>query len=417
MNDSNFSNQSEAFPPEFYNDLALIQWIETNPDYADLVKEVDGIAVEETQEKNKLQPILSGIKDLFIADSKEYYGTAYVTPKVKGDAKVTALTVTASNNFDFLGNAPLFFFACQNLGNFPALFLSFAINLAILKFGNLIASSVVRGSQNAYQWSTWAAIMGLIPLNILQSFATGAGVELLNNRSQLNQIHAQTLIAEQVAEETENLENLKSVEHPRYQAVKERCEKGEAVLNRLERTNPRWDSLYVSLYGSWADRAQNWQQLALEKLPVCRQVSRLEEQAFMNYEQAKNRFEAKQLLKTEISNDLIFLQRAYPQTYEQAFTESGEIRSSLVLSQLALENFVGKLLRLDISSMGLSLFFFLLSVITSLVSCGKLMLYSRRSDVQMSWNDEIRTERDRWLEEQFRAYARRYYNQQHNNDQ
>lgn len=131
----------------------------------------------------------------------------------------------------------------------------------------------------------------------------------------------------------------------------------------------------------------------------------------------KNRFEAKQLLKTEISNDLIFLQRAYPQTYEQAFTESGEIRSSLVLSQLALENFVGKLLRLDISSMGLSLFFFLLSVITSLVSCGKLMLYSRRSDVQMSWNDEIRTERDRWLEEQFRAYARRYYNQQHNNDQ
>ncbi|MFP3435551.1 hypothetical protein SB781_37960, partial [Paraburkholderia sp. SIMBA_061] len=82
-----------------------------------------------------------------------------------------------------------------------------------------------------------------------------------------------------------------------------------------------------------ADRAQNWQQLALEKLPVCRQVSRLERQAFTNYEQARKRFEAKQLLKTEISNDLIFLQRAYPQTYEQAFTESGEIRSSLVLSQ------------------------------------------------------------------------------------
>jgi hypothetical protein len=387
---------------------SLSQWIENNPDYAHLVDCVDR---GETIPRNKrlLAKILIGMKKLLIATPDEFHGTAYVTPKVQRDATVTARVVTASHWLDAIGNAPLLFFAFSNLGILPALTLAVGLDLVILKFSNDAATVAVRGirdtkeTQNNKAWARWAVILGLIPISLLQCVSAGIGIELFNNSSQLHQIKAKILVEEQLSQQKQQLDNLKQPDSPQYQAAANECLSGEAELRRLSHTDPRWNSRYVQLYGQWTERKQSWDTVPLEQLPTCRLKTRLETIAAPQYEQSNRDLQQtlQRRIKLGVGNDLQFLQKEYPSIYTAHFTPSGEIQSSVELVKIAIENFLSKLLHRDFSKLGLSFFFFCLSLITSTTACAMSITYARRQDVAMSWSEDIRQVRDRWLDQQW----------------
>jgi hypothetical protein len=54
--------------------------------------------------------------------------------------------------------------------------------------------------------------------------------------------------------------------------------------------------------------------------------------------------------------------------------------------------------------MGLSIYVLSFSLITSTVVCALVIAHSRRPGVALSWSDDVRQERDRWLAEQLKAY-------------
>jgi single-stranded DNA-specific DHH superfamily exonuclease len=88
-----------------------------------------------------------------------------------------------------------------------------------------------------------------------------------------------------------------------------------------------------------------------------------------------------------------------PQVYRLNFTEEDQIASGVEAVRLATQNFFGKLLTGQLASLGFSLFFFSLSVITSAAAVLMTLRYAQRDDVQMSWNEEVKEQRDRWLDQ------------------
>ncbi len=387
--------------PQSNQAVQLLQHIEHNPAYSDLVAQA---AAECSQPPKKRRPKFAlgkRLLSLCIADSDEFHGTAYVTPQLKQQAQVTARVVSASSLLDFATNWPLLFFAFKDLGAlaFP---ISLLTNAILLKFTNdTAAATSSRHSKNG-KWSK-AAAFGLVGMNALQSAVSGVGIELLNNQPMLNQQMAGELIQSQIA----GLEDLKTLDAPQYQAVKERCETGEQEFSNMDLSNPRRDSLFTQLYGQWLERNVDRSQLPLEQLPICEQVERLEKEAFQAYEQAKAWLEEKLIDRSKIGNDVAFLRQEMPEVYESAFDEYGNIKSGVEAVRIATENFFGKLATGEFKSLGFSLFFFSLSVVTSTAATWMTIAYARREDVQLSRSQAVIDARDKWLEERWREWVDR----------
>ena len=400
-----YSNNSEDIEkkqtkkPEY---LLLIEWIENNPRYRHLIDIIDGKLNE--NKVNKVDKITNQIKNIMFSNPEEYYGKSYVTDKVKQDAVVVSRLVNFSNLLDAVGNAPLWFFAFKSIGNIPAFFISIIISAIILSFTNDLSTAINRKSQKSSFLETLGAFSALIILNIIQSFATGIGAELFNNQAKLSQIQATNIVEKQFILRNNQVENIKNNPSPRYLEVKKQCENGEKELNQLSTNNPRWDSLYVNLYGLWQEKNKNWAGYDVSQIPVCIQMNMMREEVFIDYENAQKNYNNLLLLRSETSNDLIFLQDNFPNVYQLHFTSNGDINSGLELVTLATENFLNKLFAGNFSEITLSLFIMSLSFITSFVACLYTWFYAQNQDVKLSWDEELRYKRDLWLEQQWRDY-------------
>lgn len=349
---------------------------------------------------------------IFLADPRGLHGTAYVTPAVKKDSIVLANTISASNLLDFLTNWPLLFYAFNGLGPVFGLLLSGALNVGILKFGNEVATATARHRPQNRAFSKCALIC-LLALNTVQSLAAGPGVELLNSGSALSEQKASDLIAMK----KEQVEQLAERKTPQYDAVKASCQQGEQELNSLNRDHPRWDSIYVRLFGSYTQRNEDWSQLPLERLPICRQVTRLEQEAYKAYEMASASLEAQLIERSKLGSDVVFIKQFYPDLYAQTFTETGDLRSGVEAVGYATRNFFGNLRHGRIDRISFSLFFFSLSVISSAAACLMTVSFARREDVQRSWDDRVRRERDRFMYQQIHNLLEQKYlhDEQQNN--
>lgn len=380
--------------------IALIKWIETNPRYAHLVTMVDGEGEIKPSQPNNL--FMDMIKNHLWSIPTEYYGKSYVTDKVRDDAVVVSRLINVSNLIDFFGNSPLWFFAFKSLGSVPAFFITIVMNIIILKFSNDLSTNINRSNKNYHLVKKVGLFSGLVILNVIQSVASGIGVELFNNQAKLTQVKAQEIVEAQMIIEQENMEVLKNATSPQYMEVKERCEKGEAELNRISRSNPRWDSLYAEIHGTWQQRTQDWNNLPMEQLPVCRQLVRLQSELFINYENAQNYFNNLLIARNNVGNDLLFLDDSFPNIYQSNFTSEGELKSSLELVTLATNSFLTKLFDGELGAIALPLFILSFSVITSFVSCIITWNYSEDEYVKLSWDEELKQKRDLWLEAQWR---------------
>lgn len=387
---SNNQNHTQELTVE-----ALVRWIESNPEYAHLVKQAQNPDQPEAQPtlwkrvQNTTEPVVS----LFWADPCDFHGKALVSEELKADSKKTAIMVSFSTIVNGFGNFPILLYAFESMGAW-SLLLAMLVNVSILKFTNESAKAASRGKRGTKSWSNWA-IASMLSLNLLQSIVAGVGTELLLNQLGLSQRKAEELIELKTAQ----VEQLRENKDPKYEDALNQCQAGEQELNQLERSNPRWDSLYTRLYGTWAEQEQDWTQIAFEQVPVCRQVDRLRTEAYKHYETANEKWQARLLLRHELGSDLAFLKQEIPVMYDDHFQEDGELKSGIDAARLAILTFLEKFSSGDLAGLGFSLFFLLLSLFMSGYACFLSIAHRGRKDTQISLNDAVRQQRDHRLEE------------------
>ena len=371
----------------------LLLWLEQNPDYAQLVAQAKAGDATAPTSKQRLSDAGKFLLGLVIANPEDFHGKAAVSETLVEHSRLTARLVSVSSLLNFFTNSPLLFFAFKDMGGLAWL-MAVVTNGLVLKFTNDTATIVSARKPGSYAWSK-LAIGAMLLMNALQSFVAGVGTELLLNQSGLSEFKAELLIEEQAV----RIERLKDIPNPKYAEVKLECANGEAELNRMPRNNPRWDSLFVQLYGTWSMGNADWSKIAYDRLPVCRKKERLQEEAYLAYETAKANLEAKLSIRAEMGNDLVFLRREMPLVYQQHFSTEGEIVSGLEAARIAILSFFSKLQSFDFAGLGFPLFFLLLSLITSGYACVLTIAHSGRLDTQQSFSDVVARERDRWLED------------------
>jgi hypothetical protein len=237
-----------------------------------------------------------------------------------------------------------------------------------------------------------------VGLNILQTGATGVGVELFNNRSELDRIYATKISNNYLATKEAEVIQLSEFDDPIYQTVKEKCDSGEAKLNSLPANHPLRDNIHVKLFGTFAQKDNKWQQVSFQQLPICRQVTRLEDKQNQRIQSASEKYRTLFSNRTEIGSDIKFLQTFAPDVFQQHFNNNGEIKSGPILVGLATTQVYSKLFNNQWSELGLSLFMFALSGITSIAACVMALCHALSKDVQRSYDPDLQKEIDNYFQ-------------------
>ncbi|MBL1211110.1 hypothetical protein [Geminocystis sp. GBBB08] len=133
---------------------------------------------EEKQISSKVQKII----DVCIVNPDDLHGKVYVTKDLEKNSKYTAGAITVANWINAFPNLPFLFFCFQNMGFLIASGAAVGITGGILSIGNIFGGAVARNKPGNKSWSQWA-FFGLVTLNIIQTAASGIGIELINNRS------------------------------------------------------------------------------------------------------------------------------------------------------------------------------------------------------------------------------------------
>ncbi|MEA5495997.1 hypothetical protein [Limnoraphis robusta] len=383
------ANLQASSPQKTVEDLIL--YIEQNGKYAELVEKAKNPSPSQKKPK-KLRNLIKQLQGLVIANPKDFRGRAIVSHNLAKDSKRTACLVTLSSVINAATSFPLLYYAFRDLGvlGVPVTLL---VNGLLLKYTNGAATAVSARKPYGRSWSNWA-IAGMISINTILSLIAAVGTELLLNPSGLSQLKAQELFAETI----NRVESLKQLDSPQYKDALTRCEQGEKELNRLHQDHPRRQSLFVQLYGTWEQQNSNWETVPLEELPLCPKASRLAQQAYQNYETAKQELEESLAIRVKMGNDLAFLQQQKPQVYQEHFTPDGELRSGIEATRLAIINFRTKLIQGNWSSLGFHLFSLLVSIITSGPACGMTIALSLRKDTRQSFSETVELQRNIWLE-------------------
>lgn len=327
---------------------------------------------------------------IFATPPSEYHGTAIVTRGVKAEAKKLSTVNAGSNIIDFALNWPLFYFLFSNFGSVVAFPASFVVNLLLLRTANAAAAGVPTSLQKNKDWSK-AAMIALIAMNILQTAFSAVGSEAFNNQPELEENRAEELIFDRQDE----IDKLATEVSPLLKNVQAQCLEGQQILERTPRSNPFYDTTYINIYGSYAERNRDWSNEPYSKWPRCVLKRHLKQEQSIRYELVKAQFLDNQ---RKYGNNKVFLREEYPDIYAEAFTTEGELASGVDLIRLALVNLLAKIKSGQIASLGLTLILLSISIVTSAISIKMTLAYVKRDDVQMSYDETIRVKRDEWLE-------------------
>lgn len=332
-----------------------------------------------------------GLWNLIFVSPKSLHGDAYVTREVKQSARTTAAVMSSSNILDGIFNVGLLYFLFQNLFLPLALILTAGSLIALLKISNSLSEGVAQSKPDRKRWAQHALLMGLIPLNFVQTLASGVGVEVFNNQNELATNYARTLVNKQFNELQIQLDNSKSPS-PQLENIRRECEQGNNQLIALKQSPNAgaYDAQYIKLYGSFGDRDQDWGDIPFSQLPLCRQKDQLEAELNEKREQQTLEFDRLKDLRNSLGLDVDFLRESWPMLYKKHFNESGEIASGTNLVKEGGLNLFSKFQAGDFPALGLSLFILSISAITSIVSCAMAYSFANSQEVQISRNESIR---------------------------
>jgi hypothetical protein len=253
-----------------------------------------------------------------------------------------------------------------------------------------------------------ALLLGLIPLNVLQTVATGIGIEVINNQPELAQMAAGQALDRIMASKQEQLQ---AVEKNAPREIGE-CRQERQALEAMPRTNPfeekAFQSRYVRLFGTFASQAQPMT-LPSAQLPLCVRANQLAQRYEQSVQQSQTALHNFNLERETLGNDVAFLKQIAPSQYDKTFVQKSpwfflpgdptvEVRSGVTLVTLGTQSFMGKVQRGDWDQLGMNLFFVGLSAITSLASIGMGVTFALSQDTQKSYDDRHKEKVSRFFQ-------------------
>lgn len=371
----------------------LLDWLRNNPDYINLVLQSKSEFKEPSPTPQWKKPLLWG-REVLVAKREDFHGTSLVTPELKKHSQLTAGTVTIAGFLNFISNQPLLFFAFKDMGFGIGPLASVCFNIILLKFTNYCGTAVSSSKKGRRSWSR-LAFGGLIVLNTVQSLVAGVGIELMLNQPTIREERATSLLKEEFENEENRITQLGTPTGDFYETAVEECQDLEQELEELPEGSRRYNQFYVRAYGRY--EVDDWSDVETANLPYCERKDRLEEEAAEEQAEAREELTAIQQRQGQIT-DLQLLEEAYPSIYEQRYTEEGELASGTDAVNTATSYFLSNLANMNLDQISFSLFFMLISIITSFFACFLSFAHSRRQDTQMSFSDEVQQLRDKWLE-------------------
>lgn len=384
----------------------LIQWLKTNrPDLWEMAQNPQIKPVSDS--KTHWQTAKDWLQEHLAVNPDSLHGSYHITHDLQRSARNTANVMTTSNWIDALGNAPLFFFAFKSLTVVPALGATLLLSGLTLLASNALSSAVAQGRPGRWWWAS-SALVGLIAINVLQTVATGIGVEVINNAPELGQMAAGRALEKIVGAQAENIQVLKN----NMPADIGKCEQARQALETMPRNTAiaekAFQSRYVRLYGTFASQSAAIT-APVEKLPLCVRANQLEAEHTEKLEQLQGQTQQFKLERQLLGNDVAFLKQVAPNQYNKTFLEKRplfflggepqvEIRSGMELVTLATESFSTKLTSGDWEKLGLNGFLVGLSAITSFASIVMGISFAFSADTQKSYDDRHREKVNRFFQ-------------------
>lgn len=375
----------------------LLQWIQHHPQLTHLHQ------LEQPQPRRSWRRrLVNLVTHHLVARGDDFHGTAFVSDTTVRRSANLARVVTTSNLLDGVGNFNLLLFA-NGVAN-PLGWISAGLLTAILlKFDQELFCLVGNGRHRGRMVAYVAALIGLLPFALLKTIGTGVSVEVMQNQSGLQQRHASVLVNDTLRQERQQLERLSQAD-PTYAEVRDQCRAGRAELARLDHSDPRWQSLQVELFGEWSQRQRDWSRIARSTPPpVCVQQKLIEADLRARTAEARQRLGAIDRQRIAMGNDLRFLKERFPDRYGIAFKPNGEFRSTVQLVAVGLSSTTEKLAGGQWNQLGLSLYVLMMSFITSATACFLALTHPLNPEVELSWDEDLRRERDRWLAEHLQS--------------
>jgi hypothetical protein len=364
------------------NPQKFIDWLETQPEYAHLLKCAD------TQQplklaKSSLKQLLKILQDLFWTDASALYGRAHVDEKLSKDANNMATVISVANGINVITTVP-FILRCFSGMGFTSLVLSVVTSWGVLLFSNELGTAVVVRTAREKPGAKIAHLSFAL-INLLLSLTALPGTPLLLDRPGLAEYKAQELIEQEVQNQQNLLRDDLTRRNQQLAEQKQECEALQSKLDTLAKDDARRDGLYVRAFGTWAERDRDWSQVQTEQLPTCRQLERLRKEmddlnkklegylAYLRYQVAQN-------------GPLLFLKKERHQIYLANFDATGLLRSGSEESRIAFEQIGSALIKGQLTSLGFAGFLFALSAVTSGAAVFMVACYAQRRDVALSFD-------------------------------
>ncbi|MCL2931820.1 MAG: hypothetical protein MGG11_05920 [Trichodesmium sp. MAG_R03] len=325
-------------------------------------------------------------------DPDELHGNAYVSKELTKAALVAASVGTIANSINAATTFPFFLLTFKDLG-LIAWPLAFLINVYLIKFGNSSASAAADKQPITIGWAR-IGMAGFISLNLVQSVVAGVGAELLLNQSGLSRKLGEELVSESVLAPLENKISVIEEEKKVAIATRQECKILQQKLERLPGNDSRRDEFHLKAYGSYADRIskggyKSYQEDPIEQWPLCPKASALEARSDRNLQVPMANYQDKMREVKSYGSAAAYLQAVKPEIYERRFDEVGNVRSGTEATRVAVILFTDKFLSFQWAELGLSLYLFSLSIITSAIAILLAIFYSNREDVQISKSDGV----------------------------
>jgi hypothetical protein len=324
---------------------------------------------------------LGVIKDGILGNPEDYHGKNFVTEDVKKSSQITNGVITISNGIDGISIYPLLLISLE--GSVPLALLSATI---LTVFTNYLGNAAATGRPGNQGWSK-ASLIGLIAMNAVMSATSLVAPTLLLGQSEIAEIRSDEFVVLQTTK-VNKIRPSSQAQQQLYEAKSE-CERLQSEISKYPQGTVQRDDFYMQAYGVYRDQNQDWSQVPVAQQPWCVRFKTSDEQVREIPRQAQIEWSKKEAQIKGASSTLAGIKQVLPELYRENFTKSGYVSSGTEAARIAIEITYGKLLRGEWTKLGFNIFSFTVSIVTSTVSVFVGIYHSRRTDVQMSFNDSL----------------------------
>jgi hypothetical protein len=402
--------------------LSLVSWIESQPELLYLKEEAAKTQCKFTPSTGKLETSVDPSSDRIVDNfqnplwkrvidmtgawvlPRSLRGKSYSSQSFDQQVKTTANIVSFANLWDFIFLIPILRLMGVNLLGgaswIAAIFISYVL-LAIDSKSSERACNRVGDKRNGAN----AALLLFIVLSLIRTAFSGVGFDLIVGRQGIAQEYAARLAREKLRTDEAEIKNLSTQKSAQLKSYEAKCSQYKQELTGLERTNPKFETLYVLAYGQFkeveANKLLTTKQIldkyggSTAKMPVCTAET-------IQIELDNKRLQS---LNEKITQDTIdisklepitYLQKRQPEIFNAHFKKINpenpqeiDFIDGLEGVREATKHFYDRFLTFKWTDLGISIFILAVSLILCIASVYLLHAISRQKEMMASSDEEL----------------------------